>query len=40
MNANAHFNRGICYDEVGDLEKAIEDYSRALELDIENNPKE
>ena len=33
-NANAYFNRGCCYDSVGELDLAISDYSVALELDI------
>lgn len=32
-NANAYFNRGCCYDSVGELDLAIADYSLALELD-------
>ena len=32
-NANAYFNRGCCYDNVKELDLAIADYSRALELD-------
>lgn len=32
-NANAYFNRGCCYDSVGELDLAIADYSIALELD-------
>ncbi len=32
-NANAYFNRGCCYDGMKELELAIADYSRALELD-------
>jgi lipoprotein NlpI len=33
-NANAYFNRGCCYDSVGELNLAIADYSIALELDM------
>ena len=33
-NANAYFNRGCCYDSVGELDLAIADYSIALELDM------
>jgi lipoprotein NlpI len=33
-NANAFFNRGCCYDSVGELDLAIADYSVALELDM------
>lgn len=33
-NANAYFNRGCCYDSVGELDLAISDYSIALELDL------
>jgi len=33
-NANAYFNRGCCYDSVGELDLAISDYSVALELDL------
>lgn len=32
-NANAYFNRGCCYDSVGELDLAIADYSTALEID-------
>lgn len=35
-NANAYFNRGCCYDSVGELDLAIGDYSVALELDMRN----
>ena len=35
-NANAYFNRGCCYDSLGELDKAISDYSHALELDNKN----
>lgn len=35
-NANAYFNRGCCYDSVGELDLAISDYSVALELDMKN----
>ena len=33
-NANAFFNRGCCYDSIGEIDLAISDYSVALELDI------
>ena len=33
-NANAYFNRGCCYDSIGELDLAISDYSVALELDL------
>jgi Flp pilus assembly protein TadD len=33
-NANAYFNRGCCYDTIGELDLAISDYSVALELDL------
>ena len=32
QNANAYFNRGCCYDSIGELDLAISDYSVALEL--------
>ena len=32
-NANAYFNRGSTYDSMGAYDKAIADYTRALELD-------
>ena len=32
-NANAYFNRGCCYDSIGELDLAIMDYSTALEID-------
>lgn len=32
-NANAYFNRGCCYDRIKELDLAIADYSKALELD-------
>ena len=35
-NANAYFNRGCCFDSVGELDLAISDYSVALELDMRN----
>ena len=35
-NANAYFNRGCCYDSIGELDLAISDYSVALELDMRN----
>lgn len=34
QNANAYFNRGCCYDSIGELDLAISDYSVALELDL------
>jgi len=37
-NANAYFNRGCCYDSVGELDLAIQDYSIALDLDQKNCP--
>lgn len=39
-NANAYFNRGCCYDSVGELDLAISDYSVALELDMRNGGEE
>jgi len=36
-NANAYFNRGCCYDQLGKLDLAIADYSKALELENEVN---
>jgi len=33
-NANAYFNRGCCYDSIGEIDLAISDYSVALELDL------
>ena len=33
-NANAYFNRGCCYDSIGEIDMAISDYSVALELDM------
>ena len=33
-NANAFFNRGCCFDSIGDIDRAITDYSKALELDM------
>jgi len=35
-NANAYYNRGCCYDTIGELDLAITDYSIALELDTKN----
>jgi hypothetical protein len=35
-NANAYFNRGCCYDSIGELDLAISDDSVALELDMKN----
>ena len=32
-NANAYFNRGSTYDTLGAYDKAIADYTRALDLD-------
>jgi tetratricopeptide (TPR) repeat protein len=32
-NAEAYYNRGICYDTVGQLDLAIEDYNKVLMLD-------
>ena len=34
-NANAYFNRGSTHDSLGSYDKAIADYTRALELDRE-----
>jgi len=31
--ANAYFNRGCCYEELGEIEKAIFDYQKALEIE-------
>ena len=39
-NANAFFNRGCCYDSMGDLDLAISDYSVALELDLRSGNEE
>ena len=36
-NANAYFNRGCCYDSLKELDMAIADYSKALELDGNSN---
>lgn len=36
-NANAYFNRGCCYDSIGELDLAIADYSTALEIDSKNS---
>jgi tetratricopeptide (TPR) repeat protein len=33
-NANAFFNRGSAHDSLGDFDKAILDYTRALDLDM------
>ena len=38
-NANAFFNRGCCYDSIGELDLAIADYSMALEIDSKNSGK-
>lgn len=38
-NANAYFNRGCCYDSIGELDLAIADYSMALEIDSKNSGK-
>jgi tetratricopeptide (TPR) repeat protein len=32
-NANAYFNRGSTHDSLGEYDKAIADYTRALEMD-------
>lgn len=32
-NVNAYFNRGSAYDSLGQYEKAVADYTRALDLD-------
>ena len=37
-NANAFFNRGCCFDSNGELDLAIQDYSRALDLDQKSQP--
>jgi tetratricopeptide (TPR) repeat protein len=34
-NANAYFNRGSTHDSLGSYDKAIADYTRALEIDRE-----
>lgn len=39
-NANAYFNRGCCYDSIGELDLAIQDYSTALEIDSKNGNNE
>ncbi len=39
MNPNhfkAIFNRGFAYDKLGDVDRAIEDYSTALQIDPNN----
>lgn len=36
-NANAYFNRGSTYDSMGQYDKAIADYTRALEIDKETS---
>ena len=36
-NANAYFNRGSTHDSIGAYDKAIADYSKALELDKSGN---
>jgi tetratricopeptide (TPR) repeat protein len=33
LNANAYFNRGATHDSIGAYDKAVADYSRALEID-------
>ena len=35
MNAEAYYNRGIAYGDKGEYDKAIEDYSKAIELNPE-----
>ncbi len=40
QNANAFFNRGCCYDSIGELDLAISDYSVALELDLRSGNEE
>jgi len=40
QNANAYFNRGCCYDSIGELDLAISDYSVALELDLRSGNEE
>ena len=37
QNANAYFNRGCCYDHIGEIDLAINDYSKALEIDTKIN---
>ena len=37
-NANAYFNRGSALDGLGKYDKAIVDYSKALELDRTVSP--
>ena len=32
-NVNAYFNRGSAYDSLGEYEKAVADYTHALDLD-------
>jgi lipoprotein NlpI len=32
-NPSAYFNRGTCYDSIGKIDLAIEDYSFALGLE-------
>jgi tetratricopeptide (TPR) repeat protein len=32
-NIGSYFNRGCCYDSLGQLDKAIADYSTALEIE-------
>ena len=32
-NVNAYFNRGSAYDSLGQYEKAVADYTHALDLD-------
>lgn len=38
-NANAYFNRGSAYDSLGDFDRAIVDYTRALDLDMAHGGK-
>ena len=36
-NVNAFFNRGSAYDSIGNYDLAVQDYSRALDLDAGTN---
>jgi tetratricopeptide (TPR) repeat protein len=40
QNAKAFYNRGCCYDSIGELDLAISDYSVALELDLRSGNEE
>ena len=37
-NANAYFNRGAAYDSIGEFNKAIADYTKALDIDMQGKP--